>query len=375
MIRYSILKTILALLLALVYFSSCNAQNKAPNQFEALSTTNIKIGIPKIKSSLDSNKYNNVMCGLQDKNGNIWFGTSDQGVYKFDGKLFYQFTMQDGLNSNCIYSILEDKNGNIWFGTTNGICRTQEQGIISISIPSKIRPIIDNNHYYTRTSTKSTVWSIMQDSHEILWFGTGDGVYCYDGFSFSRFLADNQIINKDSVHLKMVSDIIEDKKGILWFASGMPPGYEGLCRYDGKMIERFKPKKERWIRNIVESKNGNLLLATRITGILCYDGNTFSSNSQPKDLVNGSLNAVMESNDGRLWVASDYGKYIEDTLGGLWYSNIPENNKSELIFTKISNKSVNFIFEDKDHHIWFGYRGNGLLRYDGKNIISFSEQY
>ena len=373
MFKNQIFKSLLPVFLVLIYFSSCNAQNTAPNQFEAVSTTNNKIGIPKIKSSQDSNKYNNVMCGLQDKNGNLWFGTSDKGVYKFDGKLFYQFMMQDGLNSNCVYSILEDKNGTIWFGTTNGICRTQDQGIISISIPSNIRPIIDNNHYYTKTSTKSTVWSIMQDSHGLLWFGTGDGVYNFDGFTFSRFLADNKIINKDSVHLKMVSDIIEDKNGNIWFASGMPPGYEGLCRYDGKMIERFKPKNERWIRNMVESKNGKLILASRQAGILGYDGNSFNSYSQPKDLVNGSLNAIMESSDGRLWVASDYGKYIEDTLGGLWYSSIPESNKSELIFTKINNKSVYFIFEDKDHNIWFGNRGDGLSRYDGKTIKSFSE--
>ena len=88
MIKYSIFKPIFLLFLTLIYFSSCNAQNKAPNQFEVVSTANNKIGIPKIKSSQDSNKYNNVMCGLQDKNGNLWFGTSDQGVYKFDGKFY-----------------------------------------------------------------------------------------------------------------------------------------------------------------------------------------------------------------------------------------------------------------------------------------------
>ncbi|MBK8417028.1 MAG: hypothetical protein IPL22_22440 [Bacteroidetes bacterium] len=40
-------------------------------------------------------------------------------VYRFDGKLFTHF---NGLSDDMIKCILEDKNGDIWFGTRNHGC-------------------------------------------------------------------------------------------------------------------------------------------------------------------------------------------------------------------------------------------------------------
>ncbi len=205
------------------------------------------IGQPKLTGTNGSNEYQHVSCGIQDKNGNIWFGTTGEGVYKYDGKLFTQFTVKDGLKSNYVWSILKGKSGEIWFGTSKGICRFDGQNIIPVTINFMIRPLLNNNYYYTDWSTKNTVWSIMQDKTGKICFGTGDGVYCYNGLNFTRFLNNDNVINKDSLQLKVVSDILEDSNGNIWFASGMPPGNEGFCRYDGTKIESFKPKSEGWI--------------------------------------------------------------------------------------------------------------------------------
>ena len=366
-------KPIYTLLLVLIFLTSCNGQSKTLPQTESSNELKASLtGQPKLTKTQGSNEYQNVYCGIQDKLGNIWFGTTGEGVYKFDGKLFTQFTMKDGLSSNCVWSILEDKAGYIWFGTSNGICRSDGNKIISIPISFYIRPVITDNSYYTEWSTKNSVWSMLQDKSGKIWFGTGDGVYYYNGATFTRFLSNDNVINKDSLKLKLVSDILEDKNGNIWFASGMPPGYEGFCRYDGKMIESFKPKNEGWIRNVVESKNGNLLLATRHYGVWTYDGKSFTDYSQPKDLIRASLNTILEDKAGNLWVASDYGKQMGDTLGGLWHSTISVNNPTEKKFTKIFNKEVYFILEDKDNTIWFSSRNMVLYRYDRKTLTKFS---
>ena len=366
-------KPIYTLLLVLIFLTSCNGQSKTLPQTESSNELKASLtGQPKLTKTQGSNEYQNVYCGIQDKLGNIWFGTTGEGVYRFDGKLFTQFTMKDGLSSNCVWSILEDKAGYIWFGTSNGICRSDGNKIISIPISFYIRPVITDNSYYTEWSTKNSVWSMLQDKSGKIWFGTGDGVYYYNGATFTRFLSNDNVINKDSLKLKLVSDILEDKNGNIWFASGMPPGYEGFCRYDGKMIESFKPKNEGWIRNVVESKNGNLLLATRHYGVWTYDGKSFTDYSQPKDLIRASLNTILEDKAGNLWVASDYGKQMGDTLGGLWHSTISVNNPTEKKFTKIFNKEVYFILEDKDNTIWFSSRNMGLYRYDRKTLTKFS---
>jgi ligand-binding sensor domain-containing protein len=374
MTKHFLNKPIYSLLLVLIFLTSSNGQTKTLPQTD--SPSELKASLtkqPKLTKTQGSNEYQNVDCGIQDKLGNIWFGTTGEGVYKFDGKLFTQFTMKDGLSSNCVWSLLEDKTGNIWFGTSNGICRSDGNKIISVPISFYIRPVITDNNYYNEWSTKNSVWSMLQDKSGKIWFGTGDGVYYYDGVTFTRLLANDNVINKDSLKLKLVSDILEDKNGNIWFASGMPPGYEGFCRYDGKMIESFKPKNEGWIRNVVESKNGNLLLATRHYGVWAYDGKSFTDYSQPKELITGSLNAILEDKAGNLWVASDYGKDMGDTLGGLWHSTISASNPTEKTFTKIFNKEVYFIFEDKDNNIWFSTRNMGLYRYDRKTLTKFSE--
>lgn len=60
----------------------------------------------------------------EDNNGNIWIGTVDAGVWKFDGNNLTNYTTKDGLTSNSVNTIFKDKNGELWFGTDgNGICK------------------------------------------------------------------------------------------------------------------------------------------------------------------------------------------------------------------------------------------------------------
>jgi ligand-binding sensor domain-containing protein len=240
-------------------------------------------------------------------------------------------------------------------------------------ISELIRPVVDNM-YYSQWASKSTVWSILQDKAGKMWFGAGDGVYCYDGFSFSCFLANKNVVNTDSLHLKNVSDMVEDASGNIWFASGMPPGYEGLIKYDGKALTRYLPQGEGWFRNIVKSKNGNLLLATRHFGVWSYNGSTFSDYPQPDQLIEGSLNAIWEDKAGELWVASDYGKDKGDTLGGLWHSKFNGHPDSSAPFYNVFNKEVYFLMGDKAGNIWFSSMGMSLFRFDGKTVVRFSEQ-
>lgn len=48
---------------------------------------------------------------------------ADPGAANYDGKSFTYFNRKDGLNDNTVFSIMEDKEGNMWFGTRNGVSR------------------------------------------------------------------------------------------------------------------------------------------------------------------------------------------------------------------------------------------------------------
>jgi hypothetical protein len=117
------MKLLYPLLLSFIFVTSCSGQNKTQPWY----VVSKPAGHPKLIKTQGSNKYQNIFCGIQDKHGNLWFGITGEGVYCYDGKLFTQFTTNDGLSSNTVWSVLEDKTGNIWFGTNDGICRYEEK--------------------------------------------------------------------------------------------------------------------------------------------------------------------------------------------------------------------------------------------------------
>ncbi|NVO21586.1 MAG: hypothetical protein HXX13_17930 [Bacteroidetes bacterium] len=362
------LKPIYALLVTFVFLTSGYGQTRTnsltDNQTES---KRISVGQSKLVKTQGSTKSDNVWCGLQDNEGNLWFGTTGEGVYRFDGKLFTQFTKKDGLSSNSVYSILEEKSGNIWFGTTDGVCCYNGKSIFPLSIPFYIRPVTDNN-YYTERSTENTVWSMLQDKSGKIWLGTADGVYCYNGFNFNRFLDNDGVINKDSLRLKMIDCILEDKSGNIWFASGMPPGEEGICCYDGKSISSYKPNGDGWIRYIKQDKNGNLWFGGRLHGNFIYDGKNFTNFTQKV----GIGNPVLADKHGNIWFSGEEKQSSVESEGGIWCYD-GHTFKNYNTSDGMSKYFVWFMLEDRTGNIWIGTRNTGLYKYDGITFTNYSE--
>lgn len=367
--KYSFLKHSFILLALLCLLTFCYGQVKKKSSKEKVREPKIiSFGNPKLVKTQGSTKSDNVWCGLQDKSGNLWFGTTGEGVYRYDGKLFYNYTIKDGLNSNAVYSILEDKSGYIWIGTTDGVCRYDGKKITRIPITANFFPTNSSNNYYNSQSTKNTVWSMLQDKSGKIWFGTGDGVYCYNGKSFSGFLQNERVINKQNLQLKMVDCMVEDNSGNIWFASGCPPGMEGVCMYDGESITSFKPNGDGWIRTIKEDKKGNLWFGGRSRGNFFYDGKNFTNFTEKV----GIGNPVLVDKNGNIWFSGEEKLSTIESEGGIWcYDRKTFKNFS----TKdgMSKYNVWSMLEDREGNIWIGTRNTGLYKYDGTTFTSYSE--
>lgn len=353
-----------------IVLTSCNGQGKvnikgsSKNDQERSRTE----GNQKLFKTQGTDQFVITRCGMQDNTGNLWFGTSGEGIYRYDGNHFTQFTVEHGLNSNKVWSVLEDSSGTIWVGTTDGVCRFDGQKFIRIPIHENFGPSTSSNDYFNDWSTKKTVWCMLEDRSGKIWFGTGDGVYCYHHNALTRFLDDPNVINTERLHLKMVGDILEDKDGNIWLASGMLPGQEGLCRFDGKTITRFNPGGDGWIRSILEDHEGVIWSSGRHHGNWYFDGSTFTKFTE-KEGIGAPL---LVDQKGQIWFSGEEQPNGYEGSGGIWCYDGKEftNYTSE---DGIGQYSVWSMVEDRLGNIWFGTRNSGLYKYDGKTFTNYTE--
>jgi ligand-binding sensor domain-containing protein len=321
---------------------------------------------PKLIKTIGNPRYGNVNCSLQDKTGNLWFGTTENGLYKYDGKSFVRFLVADGLNSNDISCLLEDQEGNIWVGTHEGLCLYEGKTFAEIEIPLPKNLPSNKNDLYRNSHW---VFSIMQSKSGKLWFATIDGVFIYDGKSFTPFVIDEGSGGFLSSNHN-AERILEDKAGNIWFGGR---ANEGVYRYDGKAVTHLKleelfqdgpkPKPHNWAWPQLQDKNGNIWFGNW-GGAYRYDGESFTSFTKSDGLA-GGVTKIIEDKKGNLWFGGD-------ALSGL----SRYDGKSFTRFTTkdgLLNHSIWTILEDKAGNIWVGTRETGLYLYDGKRFHTYSE--
>jgi ligand-binding sensor domain-containing protein len=345
---------LLTFLSFLLFSTACNAP--------------VKKELPKVieHPKLIKNVGNgNMQCSLQDKAGKLWFGTSDNGLYKYDGKSFARYTVNDGLNSNHISCLLEAKDGKIWIGTEAGLCLYDGKTFAEIKIPLPKDLTPNKNEFYKNSHW---VYTMIQAKNEVLWFVTIDGVYNYDGISFKPFYI-NEAKNSFLGSNDKVERILEDKAGNIWFGSRTN---EGVFRYDGKSITNFKLENltlqfetkqvsHNWAWPQLQDSDGNIWFSNW-AGAYRYDGHTFQSFSKSDGLggYNGLVAKIIEDKNGKLWFGGDGGLTSYD---GKSFTNY---NKG------LSNPWIWTLLEDISGNIWVGTREQGLYLFDGKTFINYT---
>jgi ligand-binding sensor domain-containing protein len=317
----------------------------------------------------------NVICQLLDRDGNIWFSIHGEGAYCYDGKSFTNFTTKNGLCNNNVGSIIQDKEGNILFGTKNGICKYDGQKFTK----------------YPATDTLN-IKCMLEDRDGNLWFGAmNKGVYRYDGKNLTNILYQYKHPKFGVKYEKMINDIMQDKKGNIWFCSW---NRGGAWRYDGTILTHFLPSDDYYsyledersnayssnitkyvhspdyitddmIFSISEDRAGNIWFATRRHGACIFNGKSFTSFSENKRFgQDQGFYTILEDRKGNIWFSTDKnGVYCYD---GKTLKNYTENDG-------LVNNAVVSIMEDKSGNLWFGTKWVGLSRFDGKSFTTFSQ--
>jgi streptogramin lyase len=426
------MKSIKLLLLVFICIISCKGQNKTHSQEPKISTNKGFAGQPKIVRPKGTNPYTSIRCSLEDKDGNLWFGTTGAGVYRYDGRSFINFTEKDGLSSNTVYCMLEDKDGNIWVGTDNGVCRYNpsaaqlaERAFLRFVIPgiddySFINEVVDPKKTLNNVPPAKAVLSMIQDKAGNLWFGTMNSGLCRydpsavpgkarDAFTYFKYndgawriVTRDDAKYNDGLHKNDIQCMLEDKAGNIWFSA---IGHGGVYRYDlsahtkeGGFFTHIvtEEKIQSHIFCMIEDRTGNIWFGSREDGVFCYNPSaairpgekTLTYFTEKDGFCSNSITRILEDNNGNIWFGSTFKEEAGRTQGCVTrYDPLAVLKGEGKAFTHfplegVANTSIWNILEDKKGNIWFGSRNAGLYRYDpsstpkaGQKIITtFTEK-
>lgn len=261
---------------------------------------------------------------FQDRNGNYWLGSLNEGVAMYDGKHFRYLTAQDGFAEPRILSIQEDTRGNLWFETPTGVYSYDGEKLVG---QGEHGPVDD-------------VWKKAEND---LWFSAGnrEGVLRYDGDQV-HYLNFPMQTNGTSGNIFAVTGISEGKENRVWFST-----YAGVFGYDGRDFTYINdqtlgivdPSERMHVRSILEDSQGRLWIGNNGIGVLLKIGN---------DITNFS------KDQGQLLPMDDFQKNVQ----------------SQQFSKNTGLQSVFAIAEDAHGNIWFGDRDSGPWKYDGKTLTN-----
>ncbi|MCO6485909.1 MAG: hypothetical protein J5I41_09080 [Saprospiraceae bacterium] len=352
----------------LILMTSCHGQPPTPT------TKSEAPSVPTATGDTTKALSNNIMVIHQDRKNNYWFGSWQEGLYKYDGKSIVHFTTKDGLPDNRVEEIKEDAEGNIYVNTRQGLCRYNGNGFLKLTPTMRFNgqwtshPVdlwfksLDYSGYIYRWDGKNlhllefpksqlgedyiqkhpnypnpyAVYCIYKDSRQNIWFGTSTlGVCRFDGESFD-WISEQDVTEIHDGPANGVRSIAEDSNGDFWFNTA--------CRYTvygHPSSENIHPEASTFYQ--------------RTKSIGCLDGK--------KD---GDLNeylSIIKDDDDNLWMAT--------YLNGVWKYD-GKKIHHYLIQVNDANIPVYCLYKDNNGDIWLGTHENGAFMFNGQSFDKFT---
>lgn len=315
---------------------------------------------------------------MQDAKGYIWVAT-DAGVSRFDGKVFENFSVDDGLPDNQILQLKEDRNGRVWFLALNGQLSYFSNGKIYNETNDRLLKLLKLN---------AVIVSFFQDSKDRIWLGTNKNVLVmWDGKSIMKFISansDRQFINT-FVH--------EDPSGKIW-------AYSNRCV---RVLDKGNFKVLPHTTLPLSYKTALNMPDKSIAYIDQLGLNVKSGNEQPLKL--GIDPGLLQNNPGYfyfepkegLWLSNNSGihyidrsgkvnsylqnisssQVIRDSKGNMWFTTsngiymLPQKDERLYIINKsngLGSDVIKSITKDDRNQIWLGMDYAGISIVDGSTF-------
>jgi ligand-binding sensor domain-containing protein/serine phosphatase RsbU (regulator of sigma subunit) len=299
----------------------------------------------KKSNGLCNNLINTI---IQDKEGEMWFGSLNGGISKFQSNLFTRINEQNGLTFNKVTHFFKDRKDRLWISTWGG-------GISLLDYKSWIRKdtvIIKNIVQQKDGLTSNTISSVTEDNRGNIWIATyGAGVCEYNGKVFTTYDV------RSGLHGEKTNAIVADKHGNVWIGNE-----NGLDRFDGNNFTFYGKQfgfSSNGVNAIYDDEIGNVWFASH-TKIVKFDGRQFSSIVRKEGFSH--INCIAKDKFGYMWFGSDAGIYV---YNGKTFKTITEADG-------LSSNFVSSIVADDNGSIWLG-TNKGLDKLDLDKYTNLKE--
>ena len=268
----------------------------------------------------------------QSHKGSLLIGSGD-GLARFDGQEFFQFTPREGLTNNFIQSCITAGNGYTWLGHFDGgITLFNQQSFVELNIAHL---------------SQSPVNVLFESRDGAIWAGTKRN-------GLIR-------INED-LTVQVYNDIVD--AGINAILE-LPSGVRYLGTEEGLIKMTYSNNNLTVLKKVLEEDNIQCLYYHHETGEIL--AGTSESGLQIIDTVNGGIKSVPEFEDHNI------NQIIQDKEGYLYISSYGNGvykcryrRQSLTIIEHYMEKNglpgnyIKSLFVDRENNIWMGSYGNGL---------------
>ncbi len=222
---------------------------------------------------------------FEDREGAIWIGTSENKLFRFkDGA----FTAYSGAGSfgNYVTSISQDRAGRLWI---NGAWRF-EGGRVVRGIGQDVLPDLMGN-----------VWTMCEDGDGALWFGREKGVVRYKAGTTIFYTTKDGLAGDDT------KVIIQDLAGGIWLGSN-----GGLTHVKNGQFTSWTERDGmpgNTVRSLFQDGEGVLWIGTYDSGLGRLKDGKFTRFTMKDGLFDSGVFQILEDDRGWFWMSCNRGIY------------------------------------------------------------------
>lgn len=234
---------------------------------------------------------------------------------------------------------------------------------------------------------------ILQDKRGFIWIGTNDGLNRFDGHRFTIFR--NEPEHMASISGNLITGLLEDSDGILWITTSDG----GLSKYDYRLSpdKQFTQYKNlpgdslsiptNSLNALMEDNQQRLWLATSNSSLIVFNKKTATFINPGAPGTKGIQALAMDAT-GKIWAGRQGGSILKADPGTMKFET---DKRYEQLYAQLPHAEVSSLFRDKNNHIWFGswdrqlYRFNhttqaeetfpqtGAFRFSSDEVLCFAE--